>query len=100
MGTRREFSREFKLEAVRLVKERGVTAAQAARDLDVHENVLRKWVRDFAADPQQAFPGKGVMKPELAEIERLKKEVAKLKMERDILKKAAVGSTGRSNIRV
>ncbi len=45
MGTRREFSREFKLEAVKLVKERGVTAAQAARDLDVHENVLRKWVR-------------------------------------------------------
>ena len=89
MGTRRAFSREFKLEAVRLVKERGVTAAQAARDLDVHENVLRKWVRDFAADPQQAFPGKGVMKPDVAEIERLKKEVAKLKMERDILKKAA-----------
>jgi transposase len=89
MGTRREFSREFKLEAVRLVKERGVTAAQAARDLDVHENVLRKWVRELAADPQQAFPGKGVMKPEQAEIDRLKKEVAKLKMERDILKKAA-----------
>ncbi|MBA3507119.1 MAG: IS3 family transposase [Betaproteobacteria bacterium] len=87
MGTRRQFSREFKLEAVRLVKERGVTAAQAARDLDVHENVLRKWVREKAVDPQQAFPGKGVMKPEQAEIERLKKEVAKLRMERDILKK-------------
>ena len=89
MGTRREFSREFKLEAVKLVKERGVTAAQAARDLDVHENVLRKWVRELAANPQQAFPGKGVMKPEQAEIDRLRKEVAKLKMERDILKKAA-----------
>jgi transposase len=89
MGTRRQFSREFKLEAVRLVKERGVAAAQAARDLDVHENVLRKWMRELAADPQQAFPGKGVMKPEQAEIERLKKEVAKLRMERDILKKAA-----------
>ena len=89
MGTRREFSREFKLEAVKLVKERGVTAAQAARDLDVHENVLRKWVRDVNADAQHAFPGKGVMKPEQAEIDRLRKEVAKLKMERDILKKAA-----------
>jgi transposase len=89
MGTRRQFSREFKLEAVRLVKERGVAVAQAARDLDVHENVLRKWIREFAGDPQQAFPGKGVMKPEQAEIERLRKEVAKLKMERDILKKAA-----------
>lgn len=89
MGTRRQFSREFKREAVRLVKERGVAVAQAARDLDVHENVLRKWMRELAADPQQAFPGKGVMKPEAAEIERLKKEVAKLRMERDILKKAA-----------
>jgi transposase len=89
MGTRRQFSREFKLEAVRLVKERGVTVAQAARELDVHENVLRKWIREMAADPQQAFPGKGVMKPEQVEIERLKKEVAKLRMERDILKKAA-----------
>lgn len=55
----------------------------------MHENVLRKWVRELSADPQQAFPGHGVMKPDLAEIERLKKEVAKLRMERDILKKAA-----------
>ena len=89
MGARRQFSREFKLEAVKLVKERGVSVAQAARDLDVHENVLRKWVRELAGDAQHAFPGKGVMKPEAAEIERLKKEVAKLRMERDILKKAA-----------
>lgn len=89
MGTRRQFSREFKFEAVRLVKERGVTVAQAARDLGVHENMLRKWMRELGADPQHAFPGKGVMKPEAAEIERLKKEVAKLRMERDILKKAA-----------
>jgi transposase len=86
---RRKFGREFKLEAVRLVRERGVTVAQAARDLDVHENVLRKWVREFDADPRQAFPGPGQMKPEQLEIDRLRKEVAKLKAERDILKKAA-----------
>jgi transposase len=43
---RRKFSCEFKLEVVKLVRERGVSVAQAARDLDVHENVLRKWVRD------------------------------------------------------
>lgn len=89
MATRRQFSREFKLEAVRLVKERGVSVAQAARDLDLLENVLRKWVREATADPQHAFPGLGQMKPEQAEIDRLKKEVAKLKMGRDILKKAA-----------
>lgn len=55
----REFAREFKLEAVRLVRERGVTIAHAARDLDLHENVLRKWVKEFAADPGHAFPGHG-----------------------------------------
>ena len=89
MQKRRNFSREFKLEAVRLVKERGVSVAQAARDLDLHENVLRKWIREVSADPQQAFPGHGQMKPEQLEIARLRKEVAKLKAERDILKKAA-----------
>ena len=51
--------------------------------------MLRKWVRQFADDPQHAFPGHGQMKPEQLEIERLRKEVAKLKAERDILKKAA-----------
>jgi transposase len=71
---------------VKLVRERGVTVAQAARDLDLHENLLRKWVKDFAADPQHAFPGQGQMKPEQLEIERLRREVHKLKTERDILK--------------
>ena len=86
---RRKFSREFKVEAVKLVRERGVSVAQAGRDLDVHENVLRKWVKEFASDPRHAFPGHGQMKPEQQEIERLRREVAKLKAERDILKKAA-----------
>lgn len=86
---RRKFSREYKLEAVKLVQDRGVTVAQAARDLDIHENVLRKWVKEFRVDPQQAFPGHGHMKPEQLEIERLRREVIKLKAERDILKKAA-----------
>jgi transposase len=86
---RRRNGREFKLEAVKLVQERGVTVAQAARDLDIHANLLRNWVKAFAADPQQAFPGQGQMKPEQLEIERLRREVTKLKAERDILKKAA-----------
>jgi transposase len=54
---RRKFSREFKIEAVRLVGERGVSVAQASRDIDVHENVVRKWVKEFGADLKQAFPG-------------------------------------------
>ncbi len=86
---RRKFTREFKLEAVRLIKERGVSIAQASRDLDVHQTVLRNWVRDFDEDSVSAFPGHGQLKPEQLEITRLRKEVAKLKAERDILKKAA-----------
>jgi transposase len=72
-----------------LIKERGVSIAQASRDLDIHATLLRKWVADFADDPVAAFPGHGQMKPEQLEIARLRKEVAKLKAERDILKKAA-----------
>jgi len=83
---RRKFSREFKIEAVRLVRERGVSVAQASRDIDVHENVLRKWVKEFGSDPKQAFPGHGQMKPEQLEIDRLRREVTRLKAERDILK--------------
>jgi len=89
MGARRRFSREFKVEAVKLVRERGVTLAQAARDLDVHPNVLRAWMREQQADPVHAFPGEGQQKPKAAELTRLRREVVRLKMERDILKKAA-----------
>ena len=89
MAARRQFSREFKLEAVKLVEERGVSLRRAAQDLDVHENVLRKWVREHREQPEEAFPGNGKMTLQEAEIARLRKEVAKLKMERDILKKAA-----------
>jgi len=86
---RRKHTREFKLEAVRLIKDRGVSVSQAARDLGVNSGLLHKWVRQFASDPEQAFPGQGQMKPEQAEIARLRREVLKLKAERDILKKAA-----------
>jgi len=86
---RRWHGREFKLEAVRLVRERGVTAAQVARDLGVHPHLLHKWMKEFEADPQHSFPGQGKMKPEQLEIERLRREVQRLKAERDILKKAA-----------
>lgn len=57
--------------------------------MDVHESVLRKWVLELQDEPQDAFPGNGKQRAWDAEIARLRKEVAKLKMERDILKKAA-----------
>ena len=60
-----------------------------AWDLDLNENMPRRWIRESSEDPQDAFLGLGNMKHEQAEIARLQREVAKLKMERDILKKAA-----------
>jgi transposase-like protein len=95
---RRKFTREFKLEAVRLIKDRGVSFVQASRDLSVHPTQLRNWVKKFSDDPQHAFPGNGQMKPEQLEIAQLKREVAKLKAERDILKKAAVDSSDERNV--
>jgi transposase len=61
----------------------------ASRDLGIHPNLLRNWIKAFESDPRDAFPGQGRMKPDQAEIERLRREVQKLKAERDILKKAA-----------
>ncbi len=56
---RRKFTREFKLEAVRLIKQRGVSYVQASQDLGVHVSQLRDWVKKFADDPEHAFPGHG-----------------------------------------
>jgi transposase len=84
---RRKFTREFKREAVRLIRERGVSYAQASHDLSVHQSQLRGWVKALADDPRHAFPGQGQMKPEQLEIAQLKREVIRLKAERDILKK-------------
>ena len=87
--TRRRFSREFKLEAVKLVTDRGVSVARACRDLELADSVLRRWMREAALAPATAVPGNGQQRAEMAAIAALKKEVAKLKAERDILKKAA-----------
>lgn len=72
--TRRKFSREFRIEAVRLVTDRGVAVAQAPRDLDMAESVLRRWMREMTAAPAAAFPGNGQMRTDLAEIAALKND--------------------------
>jgi transposase len=84
-----EVTREFKLEAVRLIKDRGVSYVQASKGLGVHQSQLRDWVMKFSDNCQNAFPCHGQLKPEQLQIARLKREAAKLKAERDILKKAA-----------
>ena len=86
---RRKFTREYKLEAVRLIKNGGVSYVQASQDLGVHSSQLRDWVKEVSHDPQHTFPGPGQMRPDQLEITRLKREVLKLKAERDILKTAA-----------
>ena len=85
---RRKFTREFKVEAVRLVREQGMTIAQVGRDVDVHATLLGTWVKQYGEDLGDSFPGKGQMKPELAEVAGLKRAIVKLKAERDILKEA------------
>ena len=78
------FSREFKAEAVRLVRERGVRVGQAAKAPGIHENVLRNSVKATAANREQTFLGSGRMKPDDADLARLRRELAKTKTERDI----------------
>jgi transposase len=87
---RRRYDRAFKEGAVRLVVEEGQTLAGTARDLGITETMLTRWRKEYLADQGQAFPGKGRLKPDEEEIRRLKRRVADLEQERDILKKALV----------
>ena len=87
--TRRSFTKEFKLEAVRLITEGGRSIAQVARDLGVRDTILGRWKKDCEQDREAAFPGKGYVKPDEAELRHLRRENERLRMERDIFKKAA-----------
>ncbi len=85
---RRRFSAEYKRDAVRLVLEQRLSIAQVARDLDLAPSALGRWVQQARESGQQSLTG-SVPSPEQAELERLRREVQLLRMERDILKKAA-----------
>jgi transposase len=85
---RRKFPREFKIEAVRRVVDRGEPAAEVARALDLQPNMLYQWVRQFKAEAAEAFRGNGTMTSQDEEVRKLRREVAVLREERDILKKA------------
>jgi transposase len=73
---------------VQLVTEKGMPVGKVARELDIHPNLLHLWRRKFLAEGNKAFTGKGRIAPEKAEIRRLRKELKKVREERDILKKA------------
>ena len=85
----RNYTPEFKKDAVRLVTEQGYKVTEAARNLGINPSVLQRWKSELATAGPNAFPGKGRLSPEQEEIKRLRKENQRLKMERDILKKAA-----------
>jgi transposase len=86
---RRSFTKEFKLEAVRLITDGGQSIAKVARDLGIRDTIVGRWKNDYEQVREAAFPGKGHLKPEDEELRHLRRENAQLRMERDILKKAA-----------
>jgi transposase len=85
---RRKFTREFKLEAVRLIQEQIVPVSQVCRDMELHESVVRRWMREADRAGGEVFPGHGQMKPRDAELSKLQRELRRVTAERDILKKA------------
>lgn len=93
---RRNYDREFKLEAVRLSHEAGRSVSGVARNLGISANVLHRWRRQLADSGEGAFPGKGHMTPEQEELRRLRRELADVTEERNILKKALAVFSRRS----
>lgn len=90
MAKRRTFTRDFKLEAVRLSMEEGRSGAEVAAELGIHRNVLYRWRREFLEDSEESFPGRGNLKATDEQLQRLQRKVALLEEDREILKKALV----------
>ena len=88
--TRKSYTKEFKLDAIALVLEQGYKTTEAAKSLDINVNMLRRWVREHQDNEGQAFRGNGKLTEEQLEIRRLKEQVRRLEMEKEILKKATV----------
>jgi transposase len=86
---RRKHTPEFKREALNLISNQQLSVAEVSRRLGVSQTLLYKWKTQFAEQGEQAFPGKGQLTPQEAELARLRRENEQLRMERDILKKAA-----------
>lgn len=85
---RRSYTKEFKLEAIRLADESGKSTAQIAAELGISANQIYNWKRQYITKPESAFKNESQLSEEQTEIQRLRLENARLKEERDILKKA------------
>ena len=90
MKTRKQYTKEFKLDAVSLVKDQGYTQGEAAKRLEINANMLARWIKELSDTDGQAFRGNGKMTPEQEELKKLRAQVKRLEMEKDILKKATV----------
>ena len=88
-ATRRRFTREFKLEAVRQVVGEGRTQKAVAEELGINATLLGRWIKQLRVDPEQAFPGQGNLKERDKEVEDLRRENARLKGELSFLKKVS-----------
>jgi transposase len=88
--TRQKFTREYKLEAVRLCSEGARSVAQVAEDLGIRADQLYKWRREFDSAGNAAFPGNGKISSQDEELHRLRRELRRVTEERDFLKKATV----------
>ena len=88
MGKRRSFSKEFRLEAVKLVRDGGVSIRQASRDLGVHETSLRRWITQYEIDHGQGSE-EALSTGDKEELRQLRRDNRRLRMEREVLKKAA-----------
>ena len=89
MKLRKKYTKEFKLDAVGLVTEQGYTKAEAARNLGIDSRMLGRWVGELQSDEAEAFRGNGKRTEEQEELRSLREENRRLKLEREILKKAA-----------
>ena len=85
---RKTYTAAFKQEAVCLITEQRYGVAETARHLGINVNMLRRWKQEYTAKAAAAFPGNGHLAPEQAELRQLREENKRLKMEREILKKA------------
>ena len=94
VNRRRKYSQEFKVEAVRLAREGGRTSRDVAEDLGIRADMLRRWVRELELDGDDAFRGSGKLRFDEDELQQLKRELARVKEERDILKKAVAIFSG------
>ncbi len=90
MGPRRKYTKEFRLEAIRLATQPGASVTETAQNLGIHPSLIHNWKRQLSVDGPQAFPGNGRLKPDDEEIRKLRLELKRTREERDILKKATL----------